>query len=191
MRVWAMDTPSKVMGFAGANATAPAPTAAGASIPDAIAYLLDADSKGVMRRCFADLGFASHDVVHGSIDTAIEELPRRGWPRFLIVDVSGISDPLPRIGRLSEVCNLETEVIVVGEINDIVLYRSLKTRGVAEYFFKPLVGSVVSHTLGEIATGNSNPQPSRSGKLLFILGVRGGVGVTTITTNLAWNFAEI
>ena len=48
---------------------------------------------------------------------------------------------MPRINRLAEVCDPETEVVVVGDRNDIVLYRDLKAAGVAEYFFKPLVGS--------------------------------------------------
>jgi pilus assembly protein CpaE len=159
--------------------------------PTAMAYLLDADSKGVVGRCFADSGFIGGNVAHGSIDTAIEELPSHGWPRFLIVDVSGISDPLPHIGRLAEVCNLETEVIVIGDRNDVALYRELKAAGVAEYFYKPLVGSVLTRALDEIAHGNSSPQSSRSGRLVFILGVRGGVGATTIATTLAWHFAEM
>jgi pilus assembly protein CpaE len=145
----------------------------------------------VVSAAFADVGFIDRDVMHGSIDTAIEELSRLSWPRFLIVDISGISDPLPRINRLAEICNLETEVIVVGERNDIVLYRALKAAGVAEYFYKPLVGNLISRALGEIATGGSNPPPSRSGMLVFVVGVRGGVGVTTIATSLAWYFAEI
>ena len=156
-----------------------------------MAYVLDANSEGVMGRCFADLGFIDAKVAHGSIDTAIEELPNHGWPRFLIVDITGLSDPLPRINRLAEVCNLETEVVVIGDRNDIVLYRGLKRAGVAEYFYKPLVGSLISRALDGIVHGNSNPQGARSGKLVFILGVRGGVGATTIATSLAWYFAEI
>ena len=159
-------------------------------VPPAAAYLLDADSEGVVRRCFTDLGFVDARVSRGSIDTATEELARRGWPRFLIVDVSGIDDPMPRITRLSEVCDPETEVIVVGDRNDIVLYRDLKSAGVAEYFFKPLVSTLVSRALTGIATGSPSLQPSRSGRLVFVLGVRGGVGATTVATNLAWYLAE-
>jgi pilus assembly protein CpaE len=160
------------------------------AVPPAVAYLLDADSEGVVRRCFTDLGYVDGRVARGSIDTATEELARHGWPRFLIVDVSGIGDPLPRINHLADVCDLATEVIVVGNRNDIVLYRDLKAAGVAEYFFKPLVGSLVTRTLAGIASGTRIQQPSRTGRLVFLLGVRGGVGTTTIATNLAWYLAE-
>jgi len=158
--------------------------------PQAMAYLLDADSEGVIRRTFTDLGFVDGRIARGSVDTATEELARHGWPRFLIVDVSGIEDPMPRINHLAEVCDPSTEVIVVGNRNDIVLYRDLRAAGVAEYFFKTLVSSVINRVLAGIATGTRSLQPSRTGRLVFLLGVRGGVGVTTIATNLAWYLAE-
>jgi len=97
---------------------------------------------------------------------------------------------LPRINHLADVCDLATEVIVVGNRNDIVLYRDLKAAGVAEYFFKPLVGSLVTRTISGIVSGTRIQQPSRTGRLVFLLGVRGGVGATTIATNLAWYLAE-
>src|SRR5579863_5919952 len=137
--VIAMHSQSKIVDFAARDPDTPVPSAppAGAPAPTATAYLLDADSEGLMRRCFGDLGFVEGHVAHGSIDTAIQELPQRGWPRFLIVDISRIADPLPSINRLAEICDPTTEVIVVGERNDIVLYRELKAAGVAEYFYKP------------------------------------------------------
>jgi pilus assembly protein CpaE len=156
-----------------------------------MAYLLDADSEGVARRTFAELGFIDGTVVRGGIDAAVDELSRRGSPRFLILDISGVSEPLRRIARLAEVCDPGTEVIVVGDRNDIVLYRDLKATGVAEYFYKPLVGSVLTRSLLEITSGTRTQHPSRSGMLVFIVGVRGGVGATTIATNLAWYIAEI
>lgn len=163
----------------------------GQPLPTAMAYLLDADSEGVARRSFADLGFIDGQVARGGIDAAIDEVKRRGSPRYLILDISGVTDPLPRIGRLAEVCDPGTEVIVVGERNDIVLYRDLKAVGVAEYFYKPLIGNVLSRTLSEISTGVRQQHQARSGRLVIVLGVRGGVGATTIASNLAWYIAEI
>ncbi|HVC54122.1 MAG TPA: cellulose synthase operon protein YhjQ/BcsQ [Stellaceae bacterium] len=160
-------------------------------LPIALAYLLDADSEGVVRRSFADVGFVDGQVMRGSVDAAVDELSRRGSPRFLILDISGISEPLPRISRLAEVCDPGTEVIVVGERNDIVLYRDLRSVGVAEYFYKPLIGSVLSRTLAEISTGTRSQLQTRSGRLVIVIGVRGGVGATTIATNLAWYISEI
>jgi pilus assembly protein CpaE len=190
---YAMDTQPTMVDLAATDLDRPSPSAAPTSEapPAAMAYLLDADSQGVARHSFADLGFIEMHVRQGSIDTAIEELARRGWPRFLIVDIGGIEDPLPRINRLAEISDPETEVIVVGEHNDIVLYRDLKAAGVAEYFYKPLIGSLLNRALVAINSGTGTARPARGGKLVFVLGVRGGVGATTIATNLAWYFAEV
>jgi pilus assembly protein CpaE len=187
-----MHTQSNPVGISTADPdspTQPGP-ATGEPFPAAMAYLHDAESESTVRRCFADLGYINGQVVHGDVNTAIEELPKRGWPQFLIVDISGIADPLSRISRLAEIGNPETEVIAVGARNDIVLYRDLKAAGVAEYFYKPLVGSLLGRLLVEINSGTRDQQPSRGGKMVFILGVHGGVGATTIATNLAWYFAE-
>ena len=158
--------------------------------PSAVAFVLDRDSEGVMRRCFADLGIADAQVSRGGIDTAIEDIGRRGSPQLLVVDVSGVNDPIIMISRLAEVCDPRTEVVVVGERNDIVLYRELKDSGVAEYFFKPLVSSVLVRSLGDAASGEVNRRSARTGKLILVLGVHGGVGTTTVAVQTAWHLAE-
>ena len=188
-----MDIQTTMVDLAVTDLDSPTRSAAptGAAPPAAMAYLVDADSQGVARHSFADVGFIEMHVRQGGIDIAIAELARRGWPRFLIVDISGIDDPLPRINRLAEISDPETEVIVVGERNDIVLYRDLKAAGVAEYFYKPLIGSLLNRALVGISSGTGTARPSRSGRLVFVLGVRGGVGATTIATSLAWHFAEV
>jgi len=158
--------------------------------PSAVAFVLDRDSEGVMRRCFADLGIADAQVSRGGIDAAIEDIGRRGSPQLLVVDVSGVDDPIIMISRLAEVCDPRTEVVVVGERNDIVLYRELKDSGVAEYFFKPLVSSVLVRSLGDAASGEVDRRSARTGKLILVLGVHGGVGTTTIAVQTAWHLAE-
>ncbi len=171
---------------------APAPAAPVSSrpLPQAVAFVLDQDSEGVVRSSLVDLGMIDGEVVQGNIDTAIEKLAERGWPRLLLVDVSGVDDPLMRINRLAEMCDPRTEVIVIGEKNDVVLYRELKAAGVAEYFFKPLTGTPLSRVLAGLSAGGSATAATRSGKLVTVLGVRGGVGATTLAANAAWHLAE-
>lgn len=160
------------------------------TLPTAAGFLNDDESLNVVRRCFAELGIARGDVEHGDIDTAIEVLPERGWPHFLVVDISGLDDPMSRINRLAEICAPNIEVVVVGEQNDIAMYRDLKAAGVTEYFYKPLLGSLLNHRLAEIGRGEVAEHAARGGRLIYFIGVRGGVGTTTIATNLAWYFAE-
>lgn len=155
----------------------------------ALSYVLDEASEMAILRSFSNLGFDDTKVRRGGIDAAIADLATDASPRVLVVDVSGIADPMTAINRLADVCNPRTEVIVVGERNDIVLYRDLKAAGVAEYFFKPLVSSVITRALNTLLQGSPEVR-LRTGKLVVTLGVRGGVGATTIATQLAWHLAE-
>jgi pilus assembly protein CpaE len=153
--------------------------------PTVLAYLLDGDSENLMRGCFADIGVIDWQVVRGGIDRAIEELAGRAAPRLVIIDVSGLADPVLQLRRLAEKSEAGFEVIVIGDRNDIVLYRDLKSIGVAEYFFKPLIVPLINRALGAILDGRPAYAAARTG----VLGVRGGVGATTVATNLAWHIA--
>jgi pilus assembly protein CpaE len=165
-----------------------APTRAGASTVQV--YVRDQDSEATIRRSLANLNMRDAEFATGNIESAITALARGPSPRLLIVDISGIAEPVQRLNALADVCEPNTGVIVVGEQNDIVLYRDLKHAGVAEYFFKPLVSSLVTRACNNVLSGITEPQPARSGKLVLILGVRGGVGATTIAVNTAWHLAE-
>lgn len=161
-----------------------------AAAPTVEVFTRDRDAEGTIRQSLSTLNVQDADVIHGDIETAIAALAEQPSPRLLIVDVSEITDPVVRINELAEVCEPNTGVIVIGQRNDIVLYRDLKLAGVAEYFFKPLVADLVTRVCNNVLTGTTGPQPTRTGKLVFILGVRGGVGATTIAVNTAWLLAE-
>jgi pilus assembly protein CpaE len=153
-------------------------------------FVRDEDSEGTLRQTFSNLNIRDTQFVTGNIDTAVTALGQLPSPRLLIVDISDVTDPLASVNELANVCEPNTDVIAIGDRNDIVLYRNLKYAGVAEYFFKPLVGDVVTRACNSILNGTTTPLATRTGKLVFILGVRGGVGATTIAVNIAWQLAE-
>ncbi len=162
----------------------------GAESIRAAAYVTDEDSSSIIKRTFTDLGLFDSSIHKGTIETAIKELDRSRSPQVLVVDISGLDLPLEALQRLSEVCEPGVEVIVVGERNDIALYRSLSRMGVAEYVFKPLTYEMLTDVLGRITSGNTQQRTQRLGKLVNILGVRGGVGASTLACALAWHLAE-
>jgi pilus assembly protein CpaE len=168
--------------------TAGAALAAAAST--AMVFVRDHDSEGVVRQCLSDLGVVTAEFRSGGVAEAIAELASRPSPRLLIVDVYGIDDPVARIRDLANVCDPNTGVIVVGESNDIRLYRELKAAGVVEYYYTPLVRALIMQSCNAIITGSTTQSPSRTGKLVMVLGVRGGVGATTIAVASAWHLAE-
>lgn len=159
-------------------------------VPPAMVYLYDKDSEGLVRQCLNGLGVLTPYFGTGGIRGAISELAKRTSPPLLIVDISGIDEPLAALRELSEVCEPGTGVIVVGADNDIILYRAMKDAGIAEYFFKPLVSTVVTRACNAILTGASGKRSVQTGKLVLMLGVRGGSGATTIATRLAWHLSQ-
>ncbi|HXJ00514.1 MAG TPA: AAA family ATPase [Micropepsaceae bacterium] len=171
----------------------PSPTASSpVAIPrlQAMVFVRDRDSEGVIRQSLSDLGIADAQYTNGDIDTAIATLAQRSSPRLLIVDISGVHDPSARINALAEVCEPGVGVVVVGESNDIRLYRDLKQGGIVEYFFKPLVSNPLGLTFQSVLTGGPGPRVTRTGKLVFVIGARGGDGATTIATNTARHLAD-
>ncbi|MEJ0019409.1 MAG: cellulose synthase operon protein YhjQ/BcsQ [Acetobacteraceae bacterium] len=158
-------------------------------VPLVDVFVSDRDSEGVVRQCLAGAGFAAR-FTNGTIEDAIGELARGGSPRLLIVDVSGVDDPTARVRQLADVCDPSTGVIVIGETNDIRFYRDLRDSGVVEYFFKPLVASLVARSCNEVLSGVAEHRGARLGKLVTVMSVRGGSGATTIAAALAWHLAE-
>jgi pilus assembly protein CpaE len=158
--------------------------------PTVQVFTRDRDAEGTIRQSLSTLNAQDAQFVNGDIETATATLAKQPSPRLLIVDISECADPVPRVNELAEVCEPNTGVIVIGQRNDIVLYRDLKFAGVAEYFFKPLVADLVTRACNNVLTGSAEPQSTRTGKLVFVLGVRGGVGATTIAVNTAWQLAE-
>lgn len=161
------------------------------SAPLAMAFAEDRDSEGVIRQALSDLGIPSPHFGQGGIAGAISELGRRASPRLLIVDISTADEPARRIAELADVCEPGTGVIVIGQRNDIILYRELKGAGVFEYFFKPLSAALVSRACNAVLTGNMEQRALRTGRLIFTLGVRSGAGATTIGVRLAWHLAQV
>ncbi len=158
--------------------------------PTVQVFTRDGESEAAIRQAMTNLNIRDAEYDSGNIEDAITALSQRPSPRLLIVDITATADPVARVNALADVCEPNTGVVVIGDRNDIVLYRDLRHAGVAEYFFKPLVSDLVSRACNAVLTGGTEPQAQRTGKLVFVLGVRGGVGATTIAVNTAWRLAE-
>jgi pilus assembly protein CpaE len=172
-----------------------APSLATASGPQAVVYLHDKDSEGVVRQALSDLSISNVEYRTAGISTAMSDLAKRPAPRLLIVDATGLTDAPKVVSDLIALCIPSTTVLVIGETNDIRLYRDLRAVGVAEYFFKPLVTSLVARACAEGLGGQTAGEArggvnARQGKLILVVGARGGVGATTIAVRTAWRLAE-
>ncbi len=132
------------------------------------------------------------DIRRGTILHAIRYLANETTPRVLVVDIAGVTNPLNELENLSVVCAPDVRVLVVGDINEVGLYRHLiRNMGVAEYVHKPLTRDQVArlfvpHVSGVTPETGATP----GGSVIAVCGARGGAGATTVAVNLAVQLAE-
>ncbi len=127
----------------------------------------------------------AHVKVHtGGIPAAIEFYDSAPTPNLIIVEsrLQG-AELIEELSKLAEVCDAETKVVVVGTINDIVVYRDLIARGVSEYLVAPVTMADVMSTVSDIFV---NPENGVLGRTIAFIGAKGGCGSSTICHNVAW-----
>lgn len=161
------------------------------SRPLLVAYVSDAGSEGTLRAALADLGQAVA-ILRGGIAYAVRDLSRKPTPQVLIVDVSGVANPIEALDDLAEVCEPDVKVLVIGEQTDLSFYREItRGLGVLEYLEKPLTRDSVARLFLPVIQGRAAfPHEIVGGRVVATVGAHGGVGTTTVATNLAVLLAE-
>ena len=89
--------------------------------------------------------------------------------------------------RLAEVCDPGTKVVVIGQTNDVELYRGLIQRGVSEYLVAPVDKIGIIRAISDLYVERT-AQPL--GRTIAFVGGKGGVGSSTIAHNVAWAIAR-
>ncbi|HUH58529.1 MAG TPA: pilus assembly protein CpaE [Candidimonas sp.] len=156
----------------------------GARSASLVAFAVDDTSAHELAQAIRQLGVPDAYVARGGIDAAIDHLGKVDKsPQRLIVDISGEDRPLLALDRLAGACEPSVQVYVLGESNDVTLYRSLLQAGVRDYRYKPLTVDALRSWLGD--QDGSLVRKARSGKIIAVTGTRGGVGVTSVAAFLA------
>ncbi len=155
------------------------------------AFIADDESRRAVEQVIAELMIPSASVVRGDVGDAIKQLGTVRSPRLLLVDLSGRQLPLSDINELAEVCEPGVRVIALGDRNDVGLFRELLGQGISDYVVKPVTPNLLQRSIVTALEGvNPARQTNRLGRLVAVIGARGGVGATTIATNCAWSIAN-
>ena len=119
----------------------------------------------------------------GGVAAAVEAYRSSPTPNVIVIEAENRADEiLDGLDQLAEVCDAGTRVIVVGRVNDVTLYRELTRRGVSDYLIAP-VGTidVVRAICGLFSTPDAKPV----GRIIAVVGAKGGVGASTVAHNIA------
>jgi pilus assembly protein CpaE len=155
------------------------------------AFALTPEVAEVMKQVRDDRQLAkSRMTVHpGGLAAAIRHYGDNSTPQVVIVEEEDDDDAmLERIDQLAEVCEPGTRVMVIGNLNDIHLYRTLISRGVSEYLLRPVGAAQVFDALGGLF---SDPLAAPKGRVIACWGARGGAGSSTLAQNLAWELGRL
>lgn len=133
------------------------------------------------------LGKAHLSVHMGGIAAAIESFQTAPTPNVIILETEGRSDVLADLDQLAAVCDAGTRVVVIGSEDDDAPYRELVRRGVSDY----VVGPVDTLDVVRCICGlYSASEAVTAGRIIAIVGAKGGVGASTIAHNVAWAMAH-
>ena len=154
------------------------------------AFCTRTSTLGLMRTITKDrrMKNVAMDVFEGGVAAAMQYYVNETTPNLLIIE--GAGDPRELLGdldSLAEYCDENIKVVVVGQTNDIRLYRELMRRGVSEYLVAPLDPVQMIRAISALF---ADPEAPFTGKTLAVTGVKGGVGASSIAHNLAWALTE-
>jgi pilus assembly protein CpaE len=167
---------------------------------DCVAFVNDPETHGIINLVCGPR-FPGLQIVNGGTREVVDYLAAGAPPKLLIVDVSDSAKPmsamLPIIAAFAE----DTKVIAIGAVNDINLYREMTEAGISDYLVKPVGDRALDSAItraeerrqqasAAMASANQAAAPVNDKRsVVSVLGTRGGVGATTVATNLAWVMA--
>lgn len=134
------------------------------------------------------------DLHMGGLDAAIGAVAGGATAEVLLIDVVGQPQLTDRLTTLMQSVAGRSAVLLVGAENDITLYRQVIMLGVTDYLLasdlsvKQIRRAVLTASRSEPETVVAENAPTA--RVTVIIGVRGGIGTTSVTTGLAWQIAN-
>jgi pilus assembly protein CpaE len=124
----------------------------------------------------------------GGLTAAIEAYQSSPTPNVIILESDERGEEiLDGLDQLANYCDAGTRVVVVGRMNDVVLYRELVRRGVSDYLIAPVdTLQVVRAVCGLFSAPDAKPV----GRIVAVVGAKGGVGASTVAHNIAFSLAR-
>jgi len=123
----------------------------------------------------------------GGMAAAIEAYRTAPTPNVILLETESETGILSGLDQLAAVCDAGTRVVVIGRINDVTLYRELVRRGVSDYVISPVGPLDIVRSVCNLFT---TPEAKAVGRIIAVVGAKGGVGASTIAHNVAWAIAR-
>lgn len=127
-------------------------------------------------------------VQMGGVWAAVEAYKNAPTPNVIVIEtLHGRGELLEGLDKLAEACDPGTRVVVVGHVNDVLLYRDLMRRGVSEYVIAPISPIDFVKALSELF---ASPGAAPVGRTIAFVGAKGGAGASSVAHNVAWAISK-
>ncbi|MFN8831516.1 MAG: CpaE family protein [Labrys sp. (in: a-proteobacteria)] len=127
-------------------------------------------------------------VQMGGVWAAVEAYKNAPTPNVIVIEtLHGRGELLEGLDKLAEACDPGTRVVVVGHVNDVLLYRDLMRRGVSEYVIAPISPIGFVKALSELF---ASPGAAPVGRTIAFVGAKGGAGASSVAHNVAWAISK-
>jgi pilus assembly protein CpaE len=124
---------------------------------------------------------------NGGIEGAVETYKSNPTPNLIIVETVLSPGDIPQaLQRLADVCDASTRVIVLGHVNDVLLYRELIRSGISEYIVLPSTSADIVTAITELYVAEG---AAPIGRTIGFVSAKGGAGGSTVAHNVAWGIA--
>lgn len=128
-------------------------------------------------------------VMAGQLKDAVAYCKQHVAPMLLLVDISQEKHPLVALEDLIQAAGPACRVIVLGQQNDVNLYRSLLGEGVVDYLLLPVAFDQLAQVL-QRAQADQPAHMQAMGRTIAITGASGGCGTSTLTAALGQTLAS-
>ena len=133
------------------------------------------------------LAKAHMTVKMGGMAAAVEAYHNAPTPNVILLESGGQADLLASLDDLASVCDPGSRVIVIGSEKDDVPYRELVRRGVNDYVVGPIEPLDVVRSICSLFSASETVMV---GRVIAVVGAKGGVGASTVAHNVAWAIAR-
>ncbi|MEO6014794.1 MAG: AAA family ATPase [Devosia sp.] len=125
---------------------------------------------------------------NGGLEGAVESYKSNPTPNLIIVETTLPTEEIPgALDRLAEVCDATSRLIVLGHVNDVLLYRELIRSGVSEYLVLPTSAQSIVNAISDLFAAEG---AAPIGRTVAFVSAKGGAGSSTIAHNVAWAISQ-
>lgn len=148
----------------------------------------DASCREPCQQASKELGFTQVRIEAGTVANATEFLSQQPSPEILVIEIGSQEQAPAELDALANVVNPHTKVLATGKVDSIRFFQWLSDLGIDGYLLQPFTAAELKQAIAKGAIHKAEVtanEPEEKKKIIAVVGARGGVGTTTIATNLA------